>query len=187
MTQLEHVYWIMAVASTTVLAVQLILAMATGLDFHDGSSFGHGGTDAHHGDVGVPQFQLLTIRNVVGFFAVMSWSGLTLNSYHVPIIATILVSMLLGGVMMVLMAGLFFALSRLEVSGNMDMKSIIGQTATVYIPVPKNRTGPGAITADAQGRKTQFEAVTDDSEGLPTNTLVRVIDINNNQTIVERI
>jgi hypothetical protein len=177
----------MAVVSSTVLAIQLIMAMATGLDFHDGSSLGHGGTDAHHGDMGVPHFQLLTVRNVVGFFAVMSWSGLTLNSYHAPIIVTILVSMLLGGVMMVIMAGLFFALSRLEVSGNIDMKSVIGQMATVYIPIPKNRTGPGAITVNAQGRKTQFEAVTDDSEIIPTNAIVRIIDINNNQAIIERI
>lgn len=187
LTQFEHVYWIMAVASSTVLAVQLIMAMVTGLDFHDGSSLGHGGTDAHHGDIGVPHFQLLTVRNVVGFFAVMSWSGLTLNSYHAPIIVTILVSMLLGVMMMVIMAVAFFALSRLEVSGNMDMKSIIGQTATVYIPVPRNRTSSGAISINAQGRKTQFDAVTDDSEVIATNALVRIIDINNNQAVIERI
>jgi hypothetical protein len=178
----------MAVASSTVLAIQLIMAMVVGFDFHDGSSLGHDGSgDAHHGDVGVPHFQLLTVRNVVGFFAVMSWSGLTLNSFHAPIIVTILVSVLLGVVMMVIMAGIFFALSRLEVSGNMDMKSIIGQTATVYIPVPRNRTSSGAISVNAQGRKTQFDAVTDDSEVIATNALVRIIDINNNQAVIERI
>ena len=47
MTSLEHVYWIIAIAASVILLIQLVLAFVSGLDLHVGSDLGaHGGGDS---------------------------------------------------------------------------------------------------------------------------------------------
>jgi hypothetical protein len=183
LTPLEHVYWIIAIASSVVLAIQLVLASVSGLDFHMGSDLA-----AHHGgDVDVPHFQLMTIRNIVAFFAVFSWVGLALHHAGCSNVITIGVSFVSGLAMMVLLALMFLGLSKLQTSGTLDVKKAKGQPAETYLTIPPARKSTGKIEVVIQGKKVEMDAVTDDPVSIATGTSVKIIDVVNNQAIVERI
>jgi len=183
MPPLEHVYWIIAVASSVVLLIQMVLAFVSGLDLHLGSDLA-----AHSvGDVDLPHFQLLTIRNVVAFFAVFSWVGIAMIHAKASLALTIIVSCLCGLSVMGVMAAMFFGLWKLQGSGNVEMSGAKGEQASVYLAVPAARTGTGKITVVVQGKQVEMDAVTDSAQSIPTGSLVKVREVQNNQAIVERV
>ena len=186
MTSLEHVYWIIAIAASVILLIQLVLAFVSGLDLHVGSDLGaHGGGDGS-GDFNVPNFQLLTIRNVVAFFAVFSWVGLAMIHADASTALTIIVSVVSGLVMMFIMSAMFLGLSRLQSSGNIDVSLAKGNQAKVYLSIPATRKGVGKIQVVIQGKVVEMDAMSDDIELIPTGNIVNVKDILNNQALVER-
>ena len=144
------------------------------------------GTSVEHGsDVG-GHFQLLTVRNIVGFFAIFGWTGLAFDHQHLPVVAVLSLSFFCGLVMMFIMASIFLALSKLQSSGTIDITSTIGQVATVYLPIPGGRSGSGEATLTIQGRKMELEAITNDPEKIATGVTVKVKEIINNKILVER-
>ena len=186
LSPIEHVYWIMAIAASTVLAVQLIIACSAGLDFHMGSDLGSGDHDVGTHDFGVPHFQLMTIRNVVAFFALFGWSGLACYSHHMPVWLVILLSFICGLVMMVVTGLLFFGLSKLQSSGNINYSQAKGLNATVYLRIPAAQTGAtGQIKVILQGKTVEMEAFSTSSE-IPTGANVTIKEVTNSKAIVER-
>jgi hypothetical protein len=182
LTSLQHAYWIIAVAASVALAIQLILVCVQGIEFHMGSDLG-----AHHGgDLLAQHFQLLTIRNIVAFFAVFGWVGLALNHAGVATTLTIVLSFASGLLMMVIMAAMFLGLSTLQSSGTLNLAAAKGQIAQTYLVIPAHRKSFGKIEVVVQGKKVEIDAVTDDPQQIPTGTSVKVLDIINNQALVER-
>lgn len=184
MSNFEHVYWIIAVAASTVLVVQLILSFVSGFEFHAGSDLG-----VHHGvdGIGEPHFQLLTIRTVVAFFALMGWTGLACYHQHLPKIVTISISFLCGLVMMATTAGLFLLLAKLQCSGNTDYSLAVGQLGKVYLPIPPNKQGTGKIEVIINGRKVEMDAITTCDIVIASSREIRVKEVNNNIALVERV
>jgi membrane protein implicated in regulation of membrane protease activity len=181
MTSVEHVYWIIAIAGSIFLLIQLVLAFVSGIDFHIGSDLG-----AHGGDFGFPHFQLLTLRNIVAFFAVFGWVGLAMFHAGASITLTIIVSFFCGLLVMVIMSAMFFGLSHLQSSGNIDVSLAKGQQANVYLTIPPTRKIGGKIEVTLQGKIIEMNAITDNTEPIPTGTIVMITDILNNQALVER-
>ena len=102
MTAFEHIYWAIALTFSLILGIQLIIACISGLEFNSGSDL-----DVHHGgDIGT-HFQLLTIRNIVAFFAIFGWSGITLYHQHLSTVLVIILSFLCGLVMMFICAAIY--------------------------------------------------------------------------------
>lgn len=187
MSSLEHVYWIMAVAASVVLLIQLVLAFVSGIDFHMGSDLGSNGGGDSSSDFNLPHFQLLTIRNVVAFFAVFGWVGLAMIHANASTALSIVISFICGLAMMFIMSAMFLGLSRLQISGNLDVSLAKGLQAKVYLTIPKKRIGEGKIEVVIQGKIVEMDAMTDDDEQIPTGTLVKIKDILNNQALVERV
>jgi hypothetical protein len=182
MATLEHVYWIIAVAGSVVLLVQLVMAFASGLDFHvEGDVAAHSGTD-----INLPHFQLLTIRNVVAFFVIFGWVGIAMIHANATVPLTIIVSFCCGLIMMVLVAAIFVGLSKLQTSGNGDVSLAKGSEAQVYLTIPPARKSGGKIEVVLQGKKVEMDALTDDSLPLLTGVSVKIKEVLNNQAIVER-
>ena len=182
MSSLEHVYWVIATASSVLLLIQLVLAFVSGREFASG-----GDMVAHHsGDISLPHFQLLTIRNVVAFLVVFGWTGLAMINANASLPLTIIVSFVAGLVIMLVMAAMLLGLSRLQSSGNVDVSSAKGEQARVYLTVPAVRQGTGKLEVVVQGKKIDMDAVSDDPEPILTGTFVKIKDVINNQAIVER-
>ena len=182
MSSLEHVYWIIAISASVVLAVQLVLVFVSGFDMNMGSDMA-----AHHGDsLDLPHFEILTIRNIVAFFAVFGWVGLALHNAGASTAVTILVSFACGLVMMVIMASMLLGLARLQTSGSLDVTTAAGQPAQTYLTIPAARNGIGKIEVIIQGKKVEMDAITDDLEPITTGSSVQVSQVINNKALVER-
>lgn len=191
LSPVEHVYWIIAIAASTVLAIQLIIACISGVDFHMGSDLGaHGGDAGHHHGAGDmdPHFQLLTIRNVVAFFALFGWTGLAFFQQGLPMWAVILLSSLCGFAMMVLTAGIFYGLYKLQSSGNVKYEAAKGLKGIVYLRIPPVGTGCGQIRVVLQGKVIEMEAISSETEEIPTGATILITEISqSSKALVERV
>jgi len=184
LSPVEHVFWIIAVAATTVLLVQLVIACFTGLDV-DVDVAGHD-VGGHH-DIGGPHFQLLTVRGLVAFFSVFGWSGLAFNQHghHLPLVITFAFGC--GLIMMLATALIFWGLANLQSESTMDLSKAKGMFATVYLKIPAVGQGQGKISLNLQNKLIEVDAVTTDVNDIPTGASVVIKDFTNNKTTVERV
>ncbi|MBN2745864.1 MAG: hypothetical protein JXR34_03985 [Bacteroidales bacterium] len=170
LTTIEKIYWIAAIVSSVFFLIQMISVFALGdLDVQVA-----GDTDIDvEFDDGIP-YQFFTLRNMVGFFTVFSWSGLACISANYSLTTTLLISFVCGLVMMAIMSTLFYFLSRMVSSGTMDFKNAVGKIATVYIPIQAKRGGMGKVQIEIQGSIHELDAMTDEDIDFATNTIVEV-------------
>ena len=184
LSPVEHVYWIISIAASTVLAIQLIIACVSGLDFHMGGDLGAHGGDATH-DIGMPHFQLLTIRNLVAFFALFGWSGLAFDHHGFPIWLTIFLSSICGLIMMVIMSLIFYGLYKMQSFGNVNYTTAKGLTASVYLKIPPVGQGSGQIKVILQGKYVEMEALSTETMEIPTGASVLIKEVSDSKAIVE--
>jgi hypothetical protein len=187
LSPIEHIYWIIAIAATTILAVQLIIVCFSGLDFHIGSDLSHGDVTSPGHDISMPHFQMLTIRNIVAFFALFGWSGLAFYHHHLPLWSVILLSFSCGFAMMMITAAIFWGLSKMQSSGNVDYNSAKGLQATVYLKIPPSGAGSGQIKVSLQGKFVEMEALATGVNEIPTGSSVIIKEITDSKALVERI
>jgi len=180
MNGLEHIYWYIAIPASVILSFQLILSIF-GL-YH--SSDLHPGEDANSHDVSghdVPHFQLISVRNVVAFFAMLGWSGIALIHSGFGPILTMFLSVVIGLFAAVAVAGLFLLMSKLATSGNYDINNAVGKIGTVYLPTsPRNK---GKVNVAVDGRIVEYEALVSDSSpdrAVIVGTQVKIERVVNN-------
>ena len=177
---LEQVYWAITIPSTLIFVFLLIMtAIGSDADADVQSDFNESFAD---GD-GIP-FQLLSLKNIVGFFAMFGWSGLGLLNAGIASGLVIFLSILCGLIMMVAMASLFYFMSKLVETGNMKMKNAIGRTGEVYLTIPGNRNGLGKVQITVQGNLQTLDAITDDPANIITSSLVVVLDVIDEQILL---
>ncbi|MCG8309156.1 MAG: hypothetical protein MI975_17320 [Cytophagales bacterium] len=180
----EKVYWVIAIPSTILLIVQIIMTLAGGgadevdVDFD-------GDTVAFDADMdnGVG-WQFFTYKNVLGFFTLFGWTGLGFLQMGLGLLIAVLFSMIAGLIMMVIMAALFYYIGKLHQSGTLVMENAIGRTGEVYLRVPPNREGHGKVQVEIQGTFQTMDAITDDEKELPTGSVAQVLEIVNNQILL---
>lgn len=173
----EKVMWSIAILSSSVLVLQLLMTLI-GLDSgHD--------ADINDGMAGEGQFHIFSTRSITAFFALFGWVGLACLQPGRPVGITLGIAFLAGAAAMFLVAGLFYALSRMTEDSTFDPEKLVGAQGKIYIPVPGARSGTGKVTV-SYGAVRELDAVTD-GEALPTGAPVRVKAVLNGSTmLVER-
>ena len=155
-----------AIPSTLLLLIQTILAMigiGGGEDSDAGfdadadadADFGTEGADTLFGN-DIPDgsdldtidagLRLLSLRSIIAFSAVFSWTGLLLLRIGSPMWVTVAVSLAAGFAAMLLVAILIRQTMRLQADGTKNIRSALGRTGTVYLRVPATRGGTGKVT-----------------------------------------
>lgn len=176
------VYWLIAAPATLVFAFLLVLTIfSSDADTDVQTDLAHSFGD---GD-GIP-FQLLSLKNIVGFFTMVGWSGLGFISIGMAPFLVILFSFICGFLMMLAMATLFYFMSKLAETGNMNIRNAVGRTGEVYLPIPAKREGIGKIQITVQGTLQTLDAITDDPEAISTSSIIQVTDVINNQILLVR-
>ena len=128
--------------------------------------------------------RLFTIRGIVAFFSVGGWLGVVLGETDLHTSLVIIFS-LLGGLISLLVTALILKWSlKLQDSGNIDIRNALGKTAQVYIPIPGGGTSFGKVTLVLQDRYLEFSAITQHSETLKTDSLVKITGVINQSTLV---
>lgn len=186
----ERMYWVIAIPFTLVFVIQLILtfAGADGIgeaDF-DGDLEGDLDDSGDIDDSGGAQFQILTIRNFITFLTVFAWTGIASINAGLSQGVTIVLSIALGLVSMLMVAGIMYMFMRAVESGTLDVKKAIGGVGEVYLPIKAKRGNIGKVQINIQGSLREMSAMTDDHDDLPTNTVVQVIQILNENILLVR-
>ncbi len=161
----EQAYWWMAIIFSVILVILLII------NFFGGDADVDVDVEA---DIG---FQFLTFKNLVGFFTIFGWTGLTCIDAGLTNGTTVIISTIAGLAMMVVLGLIFYFMSRLTESGTLDVKNAIGGIGEVYLTIPPRRTGFGKVQIRVQGALRELDAVCDEDEEITTGTLITVQDV----------
>ena len=172
LTGFQQAMFVVAAIATAIMTIFLIL-MLFGIEGGEASAFG-GDLDAGGVDLdgdGIPDvvdmpgvdeinhepvtvignLKLLTVRSVLAFLAVGGWTAFSLGESIHPLLAA-LVGAVAGFVAAFLLAWAIRAAYRLENEGNVDYRNAVGKNASVYIRIPKARSGSGKVNVLVQER-----------------------------------
>ena len=175
---LSKVYWLVAIIGSLIFSVVMIMAFTGG----DADEIGDIDTDID-ADAGAG-FQFITFKNLVGFFTIFGWSGIACIDAGLSTPLTIVISIFSGLMMMVIMASLFFFISKLTDSGTLNYKNAIDAVGEVYLTIGADRSKMGKVTVNVQGSMRELDALTESLTELKSGTIIKVVDVTANGILI---
>lgn len=182
-TQEGWMFSIPALFGTFVFLVRIVM-MSVG---------GHGGLDIDHAGDGVElgadahdsthSFSLLSVQSIAALLMGFGWGGLTAHyAIELPLTYSVLAGVAVGAFMVWLLGILMKGMYDLQISGNISLHDTVGRQGTVYAEVPQRGSGTGQIRLVVKQSSRIFNAMSD-GEPMATNTPVRVIRANDDNTV----
>lgn len=127
---------------------------------------------------------LFTFQGIVTFLCVFAWAGILTYMGCGLIPVALIVGFVLGAAAMFGVAKIIQLMGKLAESGNIVAKKYLGETGTVYIPIPANGKGTGKVNIALGERYVEFEAITEEAIELKSGETVRVTDVRSETTLV---
>ena len=174
-------FWMVAIPSSVIFIIQMILTFI-GSDASDGTSADFDG-DLNGGDT---PFQLFSFRNLMNFLLGFSWTGISFYKIINNQILIIALATVVGTLFVYLFFLIIRALMKLSEDNTFKLSETIGKTAEVYIPIPEYKQGRGKVTISVRGTIHELDAMTT-GERLPSNTIVKIISVDDTVLFVERL
>lgn len=186
---LSKILFCTGIATTAILLIQIILLIIgfAGDAFGDGGLDIDGDGDFDVDDVGGSGVGLFTVKGLVAFFSLGSWTGFAMDVSGCHTALTICISALVGVIALIGVGFLYKALNKLQSNGTLNMNNAIGKNAEVYLTIPASNSGIGKVNLEVQERYIEVNARTLKDEALPTGSIVKVVDIVNGELIVEKV
>jgi len=181
----EYIFFGIALVSSLILAVQLVLSLigAAGVDMDVMDDV------PEIGDSGLPDgtgLGLLSTRSVIAFFVGFGWAGLMSIRSDFNLFYSTLIAFGVGCVFLFTIFYLMRWVHSLAESGNINFANAVGQTGTVYLPIPGAGKGNGMIQVKVQGRLRELSAATDAPDAFAVGAHVRVISMIDDATVLVR-
>ena len=142
------------------------------------------GTDNHAEGTPEPGLRLFTLRGIIAFFSLFGWTGILFIELDIPTVISIGLGLLAGFLAMLLIAYVMMWFMKLTQTGNADVRTAVGTTGEVYLTVPAAGKGSGKVTVMVSGRLTEYDAVTNEDQPIPTGEKAAVIGIVGNSTLI---
>ncbi|WP_298763125.1 hypothetical protein [uncultured Polaribacter sp.] len=179
LTAFEQTYWLL----TGVATFMFLIVLITTIIGADSDDIG-GDVDAEiDADTGAG-FQFFTLKNLIAFFTIFGWSGISSIHSGNSKPTTVIVSIFFGLLMMFVMAALFYYISKLTSSGTLKMQNALNATGEVYLTVGANRRSTGKIQIKIQGALRELDALTDYNEDLKQGRIITVTEVTTNGTLI---
>ncbi|MEI6950823.1 hypothetical protein V9K67_26815 [Paraflavisolibacter sp. H34] len=177
----EQVLWGIALLFSFLFLVQTTLSFFVDAA-HDHNSLGD--TDTGGGEGDGHGFQFFSPANLITFFTLFGWAGLA--AYHSGLSTgwVIAIGAISGYFMVVLLYFLLKWIVQLRQSGTLQMGNALSQVGETYLRIPAGRQGTGKIHIQVQGRLSELDAMTDDSEDIATGKPVKVTGILNDHILL---
>lgn len=173
---LQKVYWLVAIIGSLIFSVVMIMAFTGG----DADDIGEIDSDMDTG----AGFQFISFKNLVGFFTIFGWSGIACIDAGLSTPLTIVISVICGLMMMVIMAALFYFISKLTDSGTLNYKNALDAVGEVYLTIGSDRSRMGKVSVSVQGTMRELDALTDSLTELKSGTIIKVVDVTSNGILI---
>lgn len=171
----ELILWCIALLFSLLFLIQIIISLFIG----DGDG-DYDISDDGHGDA----TQFFTIRNMIAFFTMFGWAGLTAYKSGLSNAWVIVIAVTSGVSMVALLVFLMNRASKLRQSGTLQMKNAVSQIGETYLRIPARRSGIGKIQVQVQGRLMELDAMTDDAEDIATGRPIKVVSTLNERILI---
>ncbi len=182
-------FFVAAAFFTVFFLIQMFSALAglgggdADLDGQVGSSFEH--DSPHDAQDSVAAFKLLSVRSILAFFTLFTWAGGLYMSRGLPQARALTYALIWGLVAMVMVSLLLHLLQRMSQTGNMRVASCVGNSATVYLNIPRDGTGEIRVMCD--GVVTMQKARAKGGSAIAAGSPVKVLRVlGDNAVEVER-
>jgi membrane protein implicated in regulation of membrane protease activity len=143
------------------------------------------GLDAHHTDSDIG-FRILSVHGLTSFMMMFGLVGLALHRQSGMGTFVSMGGAVAAGLACVWIIGKLFALVvKLQSSGTISMDSAVGAQGKVYISIPAQGTGRVLVTVHNSLR--EYDAASVDQAAIETDTPIRVVWVDGNVLVVERI
>ncbi len=193
-----QIFYCIAIPASLVLLIQTFLTfMGIGdnsdIDTDGVEDFAAENPDGVYGDgdfddvadaQGMDSLRIFTLRGIVAFLVVFGWMGVALDASGVSLFITIPVAFVCGFVMMLSLAFIFRAVMKLRSDGNTDNRNAVGTAGKVQLTIPPSRSGEGKVHIMLQGSYVERNAVTDETEAIPTGCEVIVVGVSGQTDLV---
>ena len=133
---------------------------------------------------GLESLHIFTVRGIIAFLVIFGWVGIVMLSMNVGLLITIPVSTICGLGTMVGIAYLFKAVMKLKSNGTADNRNAVGTAGKVYLTVPPSRSGEGKVNVMLQGAYVERNAVTDETDPIPTGCEIIVVGTSGQTSLV---
>jgi hypothetical protein len=164
---------VFAAVGGALLALQLLMGLIGASDFHFGD---FGGADAEHADDihASDALNLLSARALINGALFFGLTGLAVTQLRAGVLA-LPAALVVGLGVATLTAWVMRAMARMDTDGAERLESAVGQSATVYLGIPGDRTGRGKIHLTLAGKLVECQAQSE--QPLATGASVLVIDV----------
>ena len=146
--------------------------------------YGDGDFDDVNDAQGMDSLRIFTLRGIVAFLVVFGWMGVALDASGVSLFITVPVAFVCGFVMMLSLALIFRAIMRLRSDGNADNRNAVGTAGKVQLTIPPSRSGEGKVHIMLQGSYVERNAVTDETEAIPTGCEIIVVGVSGQTDLI---
>jgi len=159
-----------------VLIVQILLGLFAGSDsLPEPLQLGEAGAE--------DGLDLLSVRTIAAGTLLFGATGLWLASRGMPTLVHAPLAAIAGVGAAIGTAYLTRQILKLESDGSLRLENAVGESGTVYLPVPAQREGYGMIQLALQGRTVELRAVSDAAAVLPTGAAVIVVALLDGDTV----
>ena len=183
---LEMFFLICAIVGGIFVSIRLVMQLI-GIGHDGGGSFESGGHDfdSHHADSDIG-FKVLSLHGLTSFLMMFGLVGLALyRQSGMGTFISIVGAFAAGLVSVWIIKKLFSLILKLQSSGTISIDSTVGSQGKVYLNIPGNGTGRVLISVNNSLR--EYEAASSDEKEISTDTPIRVIWVDGNVLVVERI
>ncbi|SEG60623.1 Membrane protein implicated in regulation of membrane protease activity [Halpernia humi] len=177
---LQQSFWYLAAFASLIFIFQTILTL---LGTHSGDLSTDFDADTNHFDA---PFVLFTFRNLINFLLGFGWTGVAFYGKYSDTLVVIFAAVV--GIIFVAM--FFFIIKqmlKLQEDNSFKIENTLGKTAQVYMNIPPHKNGIGKIQMSIKGSFHELEAVTEESETIFASEMVKVVKVENQILIVEKI
>lgn len=182
----ELFFLICAVVGGFFVLVKFIMQFM-GFDHDTSHDFDVGGhdIDAQHADSDAG-FHVLSLHGISSFLLMFGLVGLAMyRQSSFGILISLIGAVVAGCVSVWVIGKLFLMASKMKSSGTISIDSTVGAKGKVYMKIPEK--GTGRVLVNVKNSLREYDASTNDGTEIETGTAIRVVWVDGNLLVVERI
>lgn len=174
---LQKFFWIVACCASLVFIIQTLMTfigLGADTDIDAGPMDSVDSVDSVE-DGGL--HGVFSFRNLINFLLGYGWAGVLLYNSIDKSGLLHLVAICVGLLFVLAFVFMFRQVMKLSHDGSFHLDESVGLNADVYLRIPGARSGRGKVQVSVKGSVHEIDAVTDQTDEIPTGGHVRIVEV----------